>query len=110
MASPTVDCTPRPRRLFVWLAAALIAHALTAPLSAQWVHHPTADVPRKADGSPNLKAPAPRQLDGKPDFSGIWGTAVHLPCLAKFDVFLDCRMELPGSPMARARCKVFPAR
>jgi hypothetical protein len=100
MPSSTVDCTPRPRPLFVWLAAALIAHALTAPLSAQWVHHPTAGVPRKADGSPDLKAPAPRQPDGKPDFSGIWGTAVHLPCLAKFEVFLDCRMELPGSPLA----------
>ena len=34
--------------------------------------YPTANVPRLADGKPNLKAPAPRQPDGKPDFFGFW--------------------------------------
>ncbi|PYS34058.1 MAG: hypothetical protein DMG14_30345 [Acidobacteria bacterium] len=29
----------------------------------QWLHCPTADVPRKADGSPDLTAPAPRLPD-----------------------------------------------
>jgi hypothetical protein len=37
----------------------------------QWLHYPTAGVPRKADGTPNLTARAPRLADGKPDFSGI---------------------------------------
>ena len=38
---------------------------------AQWVHYPTAGVPRNAKKEPNLNAPAPRQA-GRPDFSGIW--------------------------------------
>lgn len=41
-------------------------------LSAQWVNYPTPGVPKKADGSPNLSAPAPRTADGKPDLSGLW--------------------------------------
>jgi hypothetical protein len=46
--------------------------ALTAPASAQWPSHPTQNVPRNADGTPNLSAPAPRAADGKPDLSGVW--------------------------------------
>ena len=47
---------------------------LTLPLSAQWLHRPTAGIPRTADGKPNLTAPAPRTGDGKPDLSGIWAS------------------------------------
>ena len=53
----------------VWLA--LVA-ALSASLSAQWPRHPTAGVPKTADGKPDLNAPAPRTADGKIDLSGIW--------------------------------------
>ena len=42
-------------------------------LSAQWPSFPTPNIPRTADGKPNLLAPAPRAADGKPDLSGIWG-------------------------------------
>ena len=51
----------------------LIAGLAAAPLlTAQWFNYPTAGVPRKPDGSPNLSAPAPRAADGRPDLSGIW--------------------------------------
>jgi len=54
-----------PRFLLAGLAAAQL-------LPAQWFNYPTAGMPRKPDGSPNLSAPAPRAADGKPDLSGIW--------------------------------------
>ena len=41
-------------------------------LQAQWIHQPTAGIPRSADGKPNLAAPAPKTPDGKPDLSGLW--------------------------------------
>ena len=53
-------------------AIAIIVLLLSAPLAAQWLHHPTPGIPRTADGKPNLTAPAPRTPDGKPDLSGVW--------------------------------------
>ena len=43
-----------------------------APAAAQWVNHPTASIPRTADGKPDLAAAAPRTHDGAPDLSGLW--------------------------------------
>ena len=53
-------------------AIAILAAALSAPLTAQWLNHPTPGIPRTSDGKPNLSAPTPRTPDGKPDFSGLW--------------------------------------
>ena len=51
---------------------AIVTVALSAPLAAQWLNHPTPGIPRTPDGRPNLAAPAPRTPDGKPDLSGLW--------------------------------------
>lgn len=67
----------------------------------QWLHYPTADVPKNPDGSPNLTAPAPRLPDGKPDFSGIWHAARRNPCTPEASRFIPCGIEIGGSPLAR---------
>lgn len=66
------------RGLVVGLAFAAIAVPSTA--AAQWLGYPTANVPRTADGKPDLAAPAPRMPDGKPDLSGLWGWETSRPC------------------------------
>jgi len=55
-------------------AAGLVmaATAWLAPLSAQWPEYRIPDVPRLADGQPDLDAPPPRTADGRPDLSGNW--------------------------------------
>jgi hypothetical protein len=54
------------------LAAPLIFSLFPAALFAQWPAYPSKNVPKLADGKPNLDGPAPRTADGKPDLSGIW--------------------------------------
>jgi len=66
----------------------------------QWLRYPTAGVPRKADGKPNLGAPAPKLPDGKPDLSGIWLSAAKIPCTPEISRFIECGSEIGGSPLA----------
>jgi hypothetical protein len=54
------------------ITALSLASVLPAHATAQWIDHPTPGIPRTADGTPNLTAPAPRTADGKPDLSGLW--------------------------------------
>ena len=72
---------------------------LSAMAYAQWIHYPTAGVPKGKDGKPDLSAPAPRAPDGKPDLSGMWVTAEGLPCPKTLqDDSGDC---LEKSPLSR---------
>src|SRR6202008_3514801 len=58
------------------IAFAILLSGVTTPLAAQWVDRATPGIPRKADGKPNLTAPAPRAPDGKLDLTGIWNGPV----------------------------------
>src|SRR5216110_506287 len=68
-----VELTMSQRRIAMVAASAALmmisVMSFTVSLSAQWIHYPTAGIPRTADGKPNLTAPAPRTADGKPDLS-----------------------------------------
>src|ERR1700691_3946151 len=61
----------RNRNTWMILIALAIVPAL---VSAQWLNHPTAGIPRTPDGKPNLSARTPRAADGKPNISGLWRT------------------------------------
>ena len=58
-------------------AAFALATACSATVLAQWPEYSMANVPKTADGKPDLNAPAPKMSNGKPDLSGVWETA---PC------------------------------
>jgi hypothetical protein len=65
----TLPISPRTAAL-----AVTVVFALPGSAGAQWLKYKTPGIPRKADGKPDLAAPAPRTVDGKPDFSGVWQT------------------------------------
>ena len=85
------------KRVLMFVLVAIIG----APAfgSGQWLHYPTADVPRKADGKPDLNAPTPRLPDGKPDFSGIWHASNPFRCNPAAGQFVACGTEIGGSPL-----------
>ena len=52
--------------------AVVLSLAAPLPAQAQWLSHPTPNIPRASTGKPDLAAPAPRGADGHPDLSGPW--------------------------------------
>src|SRR5437867_11417304 len=62
-------CKPRNPRLKFFIHMTTVVIAL---LLLQWVGVRLPNVPRTADGKPNLSAPAPKTPDGKPDLTGLW--------------------------------------
>jgi hypothetical protein len=64
----------------VTLVAIVLVCVCATPLSAQWLHYPTAGVPKTATGKADLKAHTPKTADGKPDLSGIWAPEDNRPC------------------------------
>ena len=80
------------------LIAAVMVVGLSTIVGAQWVHYPTAGLPRKADGMPDLTAPTPRLPDGKPDLSGIWRGNPRR-CTSATGETVPCGLEIGGSPL-----------
>ena len=48
------------------------ALAFCSGASAQWAKQSDDSLPRSADGTPDLSAPAPRTADGTPSLAGVW--------------------------------------
>lgn len=76
------------------------------PAYGQWLKIPTAGIPRNADGTPNLNAPAPKLADGTPDLSGIW----RQPNGVKYTVNFAADMKPEDVPMLPATAAEYKRR
>ena len=74
------------------------------PAHAQWLNHPTAGIPRTADGKADPNAPAPRLPDGTPDLSGYW----NLPLEQAY--VMDITSDLRPEDVKPAASKLFEQR
>jgi hypothetical protein len=85
------------RRFGLVLVALVLAPAL---MSGQWLKYPTDGLPRNKDGTLNRNAPTPRLADGHPDLSGLWHAADPNRCQGRGGQFINCGVEIGGSPLA----------
>jgi hypothetical protein len=67
------------------LLASIASCLVTVAAYAQWPEVKTPDIPRLANGKPDLSAPPLRTADGHPDLSGVWdvGNMTYFHDLAK---------------------------
>jgi hypothetical protein len=87
------------REVFRCTAVALL---LSLSAAAQWLHYPTAGIPKTPSGAPDLNAPSPISTDHHPDLSGLW-SAEKKPCppngcadMMINDQFLDIGFGIQG--------------
>ena len=59
--------------MFVRVCLAVVMWTIAAP--AQWLNHPTPNIPRLPNGKVNINAPLPKAADGKPYLTGLWQRA-----------------------------------
>jgi hypothetical protein len=89
------------------VAFSVLVMTSAAPVFGQWVTYPTPNVPRLANGQPDLKAPAPRQPDGKPDFVGFWQPDRQRECTS--DLATKVRLTQPCTPGEKVNVPNGPA-
>jgi hypothetical protein len=75
-----VNTRHRGSSVVLTLVVFIVSCVLSTPMSAQWLHYPTAGVPRTTAGRADVKAPVPKTAVGTPDFSGIWAPEDNRPC------------------------------
>jgi len=94
-----------------WARSAVVCSAFVLTSSAvvfgQWVTYPTPNVPRLANGQPDLRAPAPRQPDGRPDFVGFWQPDRQRECTP--DLASKVRLAQPCKPGEKVTVQNGPA-
>jgi hypothetical protein len=90
-----------------WILRLFIFFSACVSLWGQWLHFPTAGIPRSPDGKPNLLAPPPKAPDGKPDLSGIWNIQDNAGQSQFIDIAPSVQGGLPYRPgmadLAKAR-------
>lgn len=85
------------------LTVCCLGFTVSSFVSAQWFDYPTPGIPRLADGSPDLEAPAPRASNGVPDLSGIWVAAELLFDECPDESSCITQMELPADQVDISR-------